>query len=217
MTGTIGAVVLAAGRSTRMGGVQKLSAPIGNGTVIGHVVRGVIDAGLPPPLVVTGHDHDAVVAAIGSLPHMLIHAEDHIDGMAASIRAGIGACPAQWDGALICLGDMPCVRPQTLAMIAAAGRKAGAASAIVVPRHAGRRGNPLFWGRNYFAALMRLSGDGGARALLPRLSQHVVSVDTDDAGILIDVDTPELLEQARLVLRSSNPQINADEGGALRK
>ncbi len=186
--GSVGALILAAGRSTRMGGSHKLLADLDGIPLVAHVAVAVAAAGLPAPLVVLGHRAPEVRAALGDRPATFITATDFADGLAASLRAGIAAVPATWRGILVCLGDMPRVRPATLVALAAALRDA---ASVAVPVHSGRRGNPVAWGRAHFDRLARLTGDVGGRALLGDAA--VIEVSVDDTGVLIDVDTPEAL------------------------
>ena len=189
-SGPVGALILAAGRSTRMGATHKLLADLGGRPVVAHVADALAAAGLPPPVVVLGHRAAEVRAAFGSRPAIFVTAADFADGLAASLRAGVAAVPATWRGVLVCLGDMPRVRPATLAALAAAlVDEAG----VAVPVHDGKRGNPVGWGRAHFERLGALSGDIGGKALLADIGEAVVDVAVDDDGVFIDVDTPQAL------------------------
>ncbi len=178
----VGALLLAAGAGTRMGGV-KPARPFRGRPMLAWGVDAARAAGLPL-LLVTGANRAAVEAAAGAVPS--IHAENWADGLSASLRAGLLAAPAGWAGVLVLLADMPLVRPATLAALAAALRLGAPA---VVPVHGGRRGNPCGFARGAFPRLLALSGDRGARALLGPLG--AVEVAVDDPGILADFDRPE--------------------------
>jgi CTP:molybdopterin cytidylyltransferase MocA len=179
---TVGALVLAAGQATRMGG-SKLTLALDGRPVIAHVLDAAAGAGLPA-LVVTGAHAESVRAAIA--PTRTCHARDHALGMGHSIAAGIGAVPEDWSGALVLLGDMPFVRPETLCTLADALR--GGALAVV-PVHGNRRGNPAGFARAAYPALRALKGDRGGAALLDRLD--AVAVPVADPGIHRDIDRPE--------------------------
>ncbi len=187
----VGAIVLAAGRSSRMG-ANKLVADLDGRPVVAHVV-GALAAAALPVLVVTGHDPAAVEAAISGPEIAFVHAADYARGMSRSLAAGLAAVPAEWTSALLCLGDMPRIRPETCRALAAL---AGSAPAVV-PVFAGRRGHPVLWDRSQFAALAAISGDTGGRALLAALGDAVRELPVDDAGILLDADTPEALAALR--------------------
>ncbi len=183
----VGAIVLAAGRATRMRGTHKLTADLGGKPVIAHALDAVAAAGLPA-LVVLGDRAARVRAAVGERDVGFVTSPDYEHGLSCSLRAGIAAAPADWDAALVVLGDMPRVTAATMAALAAA---AASQNAVVVPHWHGRRGNPVLWGRFHFPALARLSGDRGGRALLSLLPVTLVAADSD--GVLIDIDTPEAL------------------------
>jgi molybdenum cofactor cytidylyltransferase len=182
-----GAVILAAGASRRMG-ANKLVAMLGGKPVLGWVLEAVAAAGLPPPVVVTDGRSEAVGAVLKSCPHSPAIAPDAAQGMARSIAAGIAAVPHDWQAALICLGDMPLVSSDLLRALAARSHP----DAICAPVYAGRRGHPVLWGRNHFAALMALEGDNGARGLMAGFE----AVAWHDDSIFGDVDTPEDLARA---------------------
>jgi len=179
---TVGALVLAAGLSRRMG-AAKLALPLGGRPVISATLAAVEAAGLPV-LLVTGAHSDVVRAAAPGVPW--VQAEDHALGLAESLKAGLAAAPPNWGAVLVVLGDMPFVRSETLQALA--GVLAAGAGAVV-PVEGGRRGNPAGFARASWPALMRLSGDQGARPLLDRLG--VVEVPLDDPGIHRDIDVPD--------------------------
>ena len=195
--GPVGAIVLAAGRSTRMGS-NKLLADLHGKPVVAHVVDTIAEAGLPPPLVVLGNMGAEVRAALGQRPAQYVHAPDFAEGLSRSLRAGLAAAPEAWRGALVCLGDMPRVTPATLAALA---RAAVGEGSVAVPVAQGKRGNPVLWGRAHFARLSGLDGDVGGKALLAELEDALVEVPVEGEGIFADVDTPEALA----ALRASGP------------
>ncbi|QXQ05765.1 nucleotidyltransferase family protein [Sphingosinicellaceae bacterium] len=188
----VGALILAAGLGRRMGGPSKLTADLHGKPVVAHVVDAVTAAGLGPPLVVLGDRADEVRAAVGERTATFVVAADYAEGMSASLRAGLAAAPAEWDAVLVLLGDMPLVQPATLSALGAALLSP---QAVVIPEYDGQRGNPVGWGRDHWPALVALTGDTGARSLIPRIG--VTFVPVDDPGILADVDTPEALAALR--------------------
>jgi molybdenum cofactor cytidylyltransferase len=192
----IAAIVLAAGRSTRMGEANKLLADIG-GT---PMVRGVVEAALAskarPILVVTGHQAASVRAALGGLDVTFVDNPDYAVGLSSSLKAGIRAVPGDCDGALVLLGDMPRITAAHLDNLIAAFR-AEPGSVISVPTHDGRRGNPVLWPRAHFAEMLQLEGDAGAKRLLAAHADDVREVDLGTDAIFADVDTPEALAEVR--------------------
>jgi molybdenum cofactor cytidylyltransferase len=178
---TVGAIILAAGLSRRMG-AAKLTLPIDGVPLLARTLAAVEAAGLPPLLVTGGHA-DAIRAVAPGIP--AIHAHAHAEGLAESLKAGLAAAPADWSAALVVLGDMPFVQAETLRLLA---RALGTGAPAVIPVQAGRRGNPAGFARSVWPRLMALTGDQGARPLLDALG--VVEIPVEDPGIHRDIDVP---------------------------
>lgn len=184
---SIACIVLAAGRSSRMAPRNKLLEPIGGEAMVRRVAATAHASGARPVLVVTGHEAAAVEAALRRLELTIVANPSYADGLSTSLRAGLRALPPDIDGALICLGDMPEVESSVLRALMA-GFTGG--NAICVPVHQGRRGNPILWGSRYFAEMMALTGDTGAKPLLARHREHVVEVAVATMSIFQDIDAP---------------------------
>lgn len=187
---SVAAIVLAAGRGTRMGG-GKLVAPLDGVPLIRRTVEAALGSRARPVVVVTGAEAERVRGALDGLPVVLAHNPDFADGMSTSLRVGLAAAGGA-DAALVCLGDMPRVTAAHLDAIADAFDPEADAT-IVVPTCERKRGNPILWGRRHFAEMAALTGDVGARALVERHADQVRTVAIDDPAILIDVDTPAAL------------------------
>jgi molybdenum cofactor cytidylyltransferase len=186
----IAAVVLAAGRSTRMGAINKLIAEIGGKPLVRIAAEQALASRAAPVIVVTGHQHERVEAALAGLPVRFVHNPDYGDGLGTSLKAGITAVPEDADGAIVCLGDMPQVDATLIdRLLAAFDPERGAL--VVVPSIEGRRGNPVVWSRRFFPDLMTVSGDVGARHLIASYAEAVVEVPVAGEAALTDVDTPE--------------------------
>jgi molybdenum cofactor cytidylyltransferase len=195
----IAGVVLAAGRSSRMGGPNKLLAEIGGKPLVRIVVDAVLASRARPVVVVTGHQRDKVEAALAGLPVKFVHNPHFADGLGTSLKAGIAALPAEADGAIVCLGDMPQVDAALIdRLIGAFDPDHGAL--VVLPTIDGKRGNPVVWSRRFFPDLMAVEGDVGARYLIGRYTEAVAEVPLTGAAALTDVDTPEALEAVRAEL-----------------
>lgn len=188
----IAAIVLAAGRSTRMGHF-KLLADLGGVPMLRRVVETVRKARVTRTIVVSGHQAEAVTAALDGLDITIVHNPRFAEGLATSLAAGLAALPPDTDSVLVALGDMPQVTTATLDALIAAFTP----GEVVVPVSAGEIGNPILWPREAFAAMAHLSGDAGARRLLPAFEGRVRRVEVADGGILTDVDTPEALAALR--------------------
>jgi molybdenum cofactor cytidylyltransferase len=189
----IAAVILAAGKSTRMAPWNKLLVADRAGKpMIARVVDNVLSTAARPIVVVTGHNPEDIQAALAGRPVTFVHAPDYADGLSASLRRGIGALPASATGALVVLGDMPLVTGRILDRLIDA-HDADEGRGIVVPTHKGQAGNPVLWDRRYFGEILALSGDSGARSLIRRHLEQVAEVEVNDDAVLRDFDTRESL------------------------
>lgn len=193
----MGALLLAAGAGQRMGG-PKPALPLGGVPLVVRAYQSLGEAGLPT-IVVTGAHAAAVRTCLPDVPH--VHALAHEEGLSASLRAGLLAVPAGWRAVLVALADMPAIAPATHAAVACA---LAAGALVARPVHAGRPGHPVGFGRALFPSFAALRGDRGARALLARLP--VVEVPVDDAGIHLDLDTPQDLTAAEARLSTGGPR-----------
>ncbi len=188
--GMTGAIILAAGRSSRMGGDHKLLADWRGKPLVAHVADAIAAAGLSPPVVVLGARAAEVRAALDGRPASFVVAADYEEGLSRSLRAGIAAVPADWSAALICLGDMPRLEPDLLAALAAAPGD------VALPVWDGKRGNPVRWSRQHFARLMTLEGDVGGKAVLADAAT-VTEIPAPSDAILDDIDDPAALAALR--------------------
>lgn len=190
----IAALVLAAGASSRMGGIDKLLADLNGAPLIRRTVERILESTARPVVAVVA---DAcVAAALQGLPVQIVFNPDAASGMASSLKAGLAALPVDVDGAAVCLGDMPQVTGALVDRLIAGFDPLGGWEVVAPTRH-GRRGHPVLWGRGMFADIAGLSGDVGARAVLEARADRLLLLETDDDGALFDVDTPDDLENAR--------------------
>jgi molybdenum cofactor cytidylyltransferase len=186
----IAAVVLAAGRSRRMGGPNKLLVPFDGKPMVAWVVDALLRSKARPIIVVTGHQADAVRAVLAGREVSFVDNPDYFEGMSTSVSCGLAALPGDVDGVLVCLGDMPKTDPAVIdRLIEAFNPLEG--RAIGVPTHGGKRGNPVLWGARYFPEIMRLTGDVGARHLIGEHGDAVYELESPDRSVVTDLDTPE--------------------------
>jgi molybdenum cofactor cytidylyltransferase len=197
----IAALLLAAGRSSRMG-ANKMLAEIDGRPMIARTAQRLLSSRARPIVAVLGNDAELVDAALGKLPIERVHNPNFADGMSTSLKRGLAALPPDIDGAVVCLGDMPLVSGRDLdRLIAAFNPLEG--RAIVVPMRHGKRGNPVLWAKRFFPDMAALSGDTGARQLLADYADLVAEIEMDSDGVLIDIDTPEALAELREKVKPS--------------
>lgn len=192
----LAAILLAAGRSTRMGGPNKLIAEISGRPLVRVAAEELLASRARPVIVVTGHQRERVAAALKGLDVVLVHNPDYADGLSTSLRAGITAVPADADGAIVCLADMPQVDAGLIErLLGAFDPEKGAL--IVMPTTDGKRGNPMVWSRRFFPELAAIDGDVGARNLIAQYPEAVAEVPVTGKAALVDVDTPDALIAVR--------------------
>lgn len=198
----IGAVILAAGQSSRFRAVSgsettKLLAKLDGKPVVRRVAETVIGSKADPIVIVLGYARRSVEAALSDLNIGVAFNPSFASGLASSLRVGLLAMPPDVTGALVLLGDMPQVGTSLVdSMIEAFLTRKGALAAV--PLHENRRGNPVLLGRGLFDAAMRLEGDEGARRLIGTLgADELVEVAARDKGVVVDIDTPDDLAAVR--------------------
>ncbi|MBV8632524.1 MAG: nucleotidyltransferase family protein [Silvibacterium sp.] len=193
----VGAVVLAAGKSSRMGEAKQVLR-LGERTLLEQTLRNVRAARVDPVVMVLGAAAEAIRA---QLPAELLSETrlalnlEYETGMASSLRVGLAAVGSEVNAALIVLGDQPFVLPGTLDQVVGEYRRTRAQ--IVVPVHDGSRGNPVLLDWSLFGEAMALEGDVGCRAIFGKHPNGIVYVEVDDPGILMDIDSREDYESAR--------------------
>ena len=182
----VGAVVLAAGGSSRMGKPKQLLRIAGQ-PMVRRVTQVVCAAGLDQVVVVVGANAERVKEALEDLPVQIIPNRNWAEGMSSSLGTGLGALGRDIQAALVVLADQPGLTADLLRTLVA--RYETTRAPIVAPFYRGRRGNPVLFDRALFADLQAVEGDQGGRGLLARYQSSVERVTVDDAAVLLDVDT----------------------------
>ncbi len=192
----LAAILLAAGRSTRMGGPNKLIAEISGRPLVRIAAEELLASRARPVIVVTGHQRERVAAALKGLDVVLVHNPDYAEGLSTSLKTGVAAVPAGADGAIVCLADMPQVDAGLIErLLGAFDPEKGAF--IVMPTTDGKRGNPIVWSRRFFPELTAIDGDVGARNLIAQYPEAIAEVPVTGKAALVDVDTPDALIAVR--------------------
>jgi len=193
---SVAAIVLAAGRSTRMGGPNKLLETISGKPLVRIAAEQALSSRASPVVVVSGHERARVEAALAGLDVRLVHNPDYPQGLSTSVKAGLAALPPESEAAIVCLGDMPQVTSALIdRLIAAFDPERNAL--VVLPTFSGKRGNPVLWSRRFFPELIALEGDVGARHLIGAYPEVVTEVPVENAAAMVDIDTPDALRAAK--------------------
>jgi len=199
----ISAIVLAAGRSRRMGR-PKMSLPWGETTVIGQVVAMLAQAGLDEIVLVTGGDWREVENSLNRLSENVLasapvrtvfnpsYAKRE---MSHTLKVGLSALGQEVDAAMIALGDQPQVRVDTIVAVLTGYRSTRAP--LVVPSYQMRRGHPWIVDRSLWSEILALDTSESVRDLLTRYEKCIHYVLVDTPTILQDLDTPEAYQRHR--------------------
>lgn len=187
----ISAIVVAAGLSSRMGAVNKLLLPYRTGTIISTTVQQIIDAGAGEVIVVTGHEHEAVAAALAGMNVSIAYNKDHASGLTSSIQTGVAH--AKGTGFLLCLGDMVRIEATEYRRIIDAFLQAVEQdpACICVPRYRGQKGNPVLFSVHYRQQICENKFMDGCREIVAANREHIAWIDMPSDHIVTDMDTPE--------------------------
>lgn len=182
------AVVLAAGRSERMG-TQKLLLPLGGKPVIARIVDELLQSPLQETVVVVGRDGEEVQQALKNCAVTFVTNPEFAGNMLSSVRCGLRAIPAGCEAVFVVLGDQPAISFQLVGNLIQAYKESG--RGIVVPAHNGHRGHPLLIATRFCDELLDRHEDVGLKGLLDMHPDAVFRLEISDATVLEDMDTPE--------------------------
>lgn len=183
---SITGIVLAAGRSARLGRPKQL-LPLGGRPLLAHTLDHAAASGLDEVILVLGHEAATIAGEVGDHGQRTVVNPAYADGQSTSLRAGLAALSPQTEAALFLLGDQPTVTPEVIDALLAAYQENSAP--IVAPLYGGRRGNPLLFDRLLFAELEQVSGDEGARSIVRAHDAEVLLVPMPGIAPPPDVDT----------------------------
>lgn len=180
------AVLLAGGEGRRFGG-DKLAARLPDGRMLAVAAAEAMVGAADRYLVVTRPGRDRLVAALREHGWQAVVTPRAELGMGASLAAAVTAS-ADADGWLVALADMPLIRSDTVAAVADALR---ARATLAAPTYRGRRGHPVGFSARLRPQLLALDADVGAREILRSAGDRLITIEVDDPGILIDIDSPQ--------------------------
>lgn len=191
----IGALVLAAGESRRMGR-QKLLLPFGERTVVEAVVATALGSRADRVTVVLGADATDVRKKLETSGAAFAVNEEYERGMLSSVQAGFKALPADTEAVVVMLGDQPFLPAAVVDAVIGAYRESG--KGIVIPVFRGRRGHPVLVDMKYRDNVLGLDPADGLRQLMRAHPGDIIEVEAEDAAILRDMDTPEDYRAAKI-------------------
>jgi len=193
------AILLAAGRSSRMGGPNKLLAMFDDVPLVRRSAERALASKAASLTIVIGHQGERVRDALAGLPVRFVDNPAYASGLAGSLKTGIATLPATAGGALVLLGDMPEIETRDIDRLIAAF-ESSANAAIVRATHDGKRGNPVILPRSVFDYVATIEGDTGARHIVEARIADVIDVEIGRSAS-IDVDTPDAMASAGGVLQ----------------
>jgi len=184
----ISAILLAAGKSKRMDGENKLIKKIQNIPVIKHSVRNILDSSVDELIIVLGYQSEIVRKLIDNEAKIkFVFNKDFEDGMASSIKVGVTHLSKKTKSFLICLADMPMVNKDILNLLIKSRNK----SEIIVPTYKEKQGNPVLFSKSFINEIMKIKGDIGAKKILELNDDKILKIKTDNQNIIKNFNTQE--------------------------
>lgn len=188
------AVVLSAGESSRMGRPKAL-LPIEGQTFIEKIIGALKQSSVGKIIVVLGHNAEEMRARIEPLPVEILINPDYKLGQLSSLQTAVRCLQSDeaCDGVLVHLVDHPYIEARLVQSMI--DRFYAGSNLIVVPRYNGKRGHPVIFARRLFGEILAAPLDQGAKAVVNAHRDETLEIDTDQEGIGVDIDTPELYRQ----------------------
>jgi molybdenum cofactor cytidylyltransferase len=184
----ISAVILAAGKSERMGRLKQLM-PWQHSTVLEQTVENFVGSRANEVIVVVGYRAEEIERVLAEKPIRWVINPNYKRGMSTSMIAGLNLVDHQTQAVMFALGDQPLITSQTINRLI--DEFFGCDKGIVIPTYRGRRGHPVIFAMTYKQQLQQLEGDIGGRLLIARHPEDVLEVAVDCEGVCIDIDTME--------------------------
>ncbi len=191
----VGAVLLAAGSGSRMGGRPKCLLELGGVPLIRRALIALSGAGVDELVVVLGHHADAIEPAVRDFPVTIVRNPDPDAGQVSSQRLGLAALGGKLDAVLVALADMPLVQAQDITALISAYKKRAPGTSVVVPYHGGEPGNPVIFSAEVREQILAGDANVGCRQWRGAHPQAVHRFETDIRRFRVDLDTPEDIER----------------------
>jgi molybdenum cofactor cytidylyltransferase len=187
----VGAILLAAGEGSRMGGVPKCLLRLQGVPLINRHLIALSGGGIDEVVVVTGYHHAEIEPAVETFPVTVVRNPHPEEGQQSSVRLGLEALGAKFDIVLIVLADQPLLSSAEFTELISAFKKRPSGAAIVYPEIQGHRGNPVVFSGELIAELLATHKKIGCRQFMDDHPELVHKHITDNDRFILDVDTPE--------------------------
>lgn len=191
----VGAVLLAAGAGSRMGGRPKCLLELGGVPLIRRQLIALSGAGIDEVVVVLGHHADVIDPVVQDFPVTVVRNPSPDDGQVSSQRLGLAALAGKLDAVLVALADMPLVNAQDITALIGAYKKRPEGSSVVVPFHAGEPGNPVVFSAEVRAQILAGDANVGCRQWRAAHPEALHRFETDIRRFRVDLDSPEDVER----------------------
>jgi len=184
----ISAILLAAGKSKRMGGENKLAKKIQGIPLIKHSVRNILASSIGELIIVLGHQKRIVEEVIGKNEKIkFVFNKDFESGMASSIKTGLYNLSEKTEAFFICLGDMPMVNSNIYNQLIKSRNQKN----IIVPTYNGQQGNPVLFDKSMKEKVMDITGDVGAKKILELNKDKILNLEINDQSVTKGFNTQD--------------------------
>jgi CTP:molybdopterin cytidylyltransferase MocA len=190
----VGAILLAAGQGSRMGGVPKALIELQGVPLINRQLIALSGAGVDEVVVVTGHHHALVEPLVEQFPVRIARNLNPETGQASSVRLGLEALGANFDAVIMALCDQPLINAVDIAQLIAAFKKRKSGE-IILPMVDGNRGNPIVIGRIALDQMLESGTNMVCRKFMDQHPEMVELFHSDNEHFTMDVDSLEDLEK----------------------
>ena len=189
----IHAVLLAAGRSERMGRNNKLLLNVDGIPLVRKSAINILNSNVTSMTVVTGFDENKIVNALSGLNVNFVKNINFREGLSSSLKAGLANITPTPSAVIICLADMPKIQPEHINQLIENFDPLKGWE-ICIPTNNGKRGNSVLIGSRFFPYIFETSGDFGAKQVMKQHSDKIVEVEIGTSDIHFDIDTQDEYE-----------------------
>ena len=189
----IHAVLLAAGRSERMGRNNKLLLNVDGIPLVRKSAINILNSNVTSMTVVTGFDENKIVNALSGLNVNFVKNINFREGLSSSLKAGLANITPTPSAVIICLADMPKIQPEHINQLIENFDPLKGWE-ICIPTNNGKRGNPVLIGSRFFPYIFETSGDFGAKTVMKHHPDKIVEVEIGTSDIHFDIDTQDEYE-----------------------